>query len=161
MKNIVFLTVFTSTILLLCGSNLKNSTANLSPYYGVWANADCELVQTEKYTLIFERNNGKILATLRQNKLKGNTIYSNFFAGFIFDEQTKEYEKIVPSKDNAKLPFDKCFSIKDGELKLLQASQVQTLQLVEKLEICPSYKMPIADNMNIGECLQNWQLGVL
>ena len=156
----MFITVLTSSILLLCGSCQKKLAIDLSPYYGVWANADCELVQTEKYTLIFERNSGKISATLRQNERKGNTIYSNFFAGFIFDEQTKEYEKVIPSIDNAKLPIDKFFNIKDGQLKLLQVSQVQTLQLVEKLEVCPPYEMPFADNMNIGKCLQNWQLGV-
>ena len=160
MKNIVFLTVFTSTILLLSSCNPKNLTTDLSPYHGVWANADCELVQTEKYTLLFERNDGKISATLRLNERSGDTIYSNFFAGFIFDMQTKEYEKIVPSIDKAKLPVDDYFILKDGQLKLLQASKLQTLDLIEKLAVCSAYEMPTADNMNIGKCLQNWQLGV-
>jgi len=149
-----------SSILLLCCCNPKKLTTDLSAYHGVWANADCELVQTEKYTLLFERNDGKISATLRQNERSGDTIYSIFFAGFIFDMQTKEYEKIVPSMDNVKLPVDDYFSLKDGQLKLLQASQIQTLQLIEKFEICPPYEMPIADNTNIGKCLQSWQLGV-
>ena len=160
MKKVVFFTALTSIVLLLCGCNSKELTTDLSPYYGVWANADCELVQTDKYTLFFERNNGKISATLRQNERSGDTIYSNFFSGFIFDMQTKEYEKIVPSMDNTKVLIDNYFSLKDGQLTLLRASQIQTLQLVEKLKVCSPYEMPIADNMNIGKCLQNWQLGL-
>ena len=160
MKNKVFFTVLTSCILLLCGCNPKKLTTDLLPYYGVWANADCELVQTEKYTLFFERNNGKISATLRQNGRSGDTIYSNFFAGFIFDMQTKEYEKIVPSADNAKIPIDEFFSLKDGLLTVHQSVQAQTLNLIEKLEVSPPYEMPSADSTNIGKCLQNWQLGV-
>lgn len=160
MKNIGFLTVLTISALLLFGCNPKNLTTDLSPYHGVWANADCELVQTEKYTLFFERNNGKISAILRQNERNGDTIYSKFFAGFIFDMQTKEYEKIAPSKDNAKIPIDDYFSLKDGQLKVLKAAQAQSLQLIEKLAVCPPYEMPFANKTNVGECLQNWQLGV-
>jgi len=156
MKKIVFLTVLASSVLLLCSCNSKILTDDLSHYHGVWANTDCELVQTDKYTLFFERNNGKISVTLRQNERSGDTIYSVLFTGFVFDMQTKEYERIVPTIDNAKLPIDDYFNLKDGQLIV----QKQTLQLIEKLEICPPYEMPVADNMNIGKCLQNWQLGV-
>ena len=140
--------------------NRKSVTIDLSPYYGVWANADCELVQTEKYTLFFERDNGKISAILRQNERSDNKIYSTFFAGFIFDVQTKEYQKIIPPKENVKIPIDDYFSLKNGQLKVLQAAQVQTLQLIEKFDVCPPYEMPFADITTIGKCLHNWQLGV-
>jgi hypothetical protein len=162
MKNKIFLTVLTGSILLLCGCNSKNLTTDLSPYYGVWANADCELVQTEKYTLFFERNNSKISATLRQNKRSenGDTVYSHFFAGFIFDMQTKEYEKIVPATDNVKIPIDNYINLNNGQLKVLQSAQVQILQLIEKLDVCLPYEMPFAGSTNIGKCLQNWQMGV-
>jgi hypothetical protein len=162
MKNKVFLTVLTGSIILLCACSQKNLITDISPYIGVWANADCELAQTEKYTLFFERNDGKISATLRQNEQSENsdTIYSNFLAGFIFDMQTKEYEKIVPPIDKVKIPIDEYFSLIDGQLKILQVSKIQTLQLIEKLEICPPYEMPFADNSTIGKCLQNWQMGV-
>ena len=156
MKKIVLLTVLTCSVLLLCSCNSKRLTDDLSHYHGVWANTDCELVQTDKYTLFFERNNGKISVTLRQNERSGDIIYSVFFTGFVFDMQTKEYERIVPTIDNAKLPIDDYFNLKDGQLIV----QKQTLQLIEKLDICPPYEMPFADNMNIGKCLQNWQLGV-
>ena len=160
MKKIILLVTLTISVLLSCNCNPKRLTTDLSLYHGVWANADCELVQTDKYTLFFERNDGKISAILRQNERSGDTIYSTFFAGFIFDIQTKEYEKIVPSIDNLKLPIDDYFSLKDGQLTVLKALQIQPLQLVEKLEVCPAYEMPTADAMNIGKCLQNWQLGV-
>ena len=143
-----------------CSLSKKNITTDLSPYYGIWANADCEFVQTEKYTLFFERKNGKISAILRQNERIGDTIYSKFFTGFIFDIKTKEYEKITPSKDNEKIPIDDYISLKDGQLKVLPEAQAQTLQLVEKLDVCPPYEMPFADNTTIGKCLHNWQIGV-
>jgi len=160
MKKKVFITVLTIGVLFFCACSQKKLTKDLSPYYGVWANADCELVQTSKYTLFFERNNDKISATLRQNERSGDTIYTKFFAGFIFDTKTKEYEKIVPSIENEKILIDDYFNLKDEQLKLLKASQIQTLQLIEKLEVCSPYEMPFADSTNIGKCLQNWQLGV-
>ena len=160
MKKKVFITVLTIGVLFFCACSQKKLTKDLSPYYGVWANADCELVQTQKYTLFFERNNGKISVTLRQNEQSGDTIYTKFFVGFIFDVQTKEYERIVPSTDNEKILIDDYFNLKDEQLKVLKASQIQTLQLIEKLEVCSPYEMPFADSTNIGKCLQNWQLGV-
>jgi len=159
MKKIVFFTILTSSVL-LCSCNFKKLTTDLLPYHGVWANADCELVQTDKYTLSFERNNSKISATLRQIERSGDTIYSIFFTGFVFDMQTKEYEKIVPLIDDVKIPIDDYFKLKNGQLTVSKVFQTQILRLVEKIEICPPYEMPIADNTNIGECLQNWQLGV-
>lgn len=161
-KSSLFGVVLLFAALIFTSCNRKILTTDLSPYIGVWANADCELVQTEKYTLFFERNDGKISAILRQNERSenGDTIYSNFLAGFIFDMQTKEYEKIYLPFDKAKTPINECFSLKDGALKMLQASKIQTLQLIEKLEICPPYEMPFADNAAIGKCLQNWQIGV-
>ena len=157
----LFLTTLIGSVILLCSCNKKNVTTDLSPYYGVWANADCELVQTEKYTLFFERSDGKISAVLRQNERVRDTIYSKFFAGFIFDMQTKEYEKMVPSTIDAKIPIDDYFCLdENGQLKVLQAAQVQRLQLVEKIDACPPYELPFADTENVGKCLQNWQLGV-
>lgn len=147
-------------VFICCGFSKKGIMDDLSPYYGVWANADCEFVQTEKYTLFFERNNGKISAILRRNERSDDKIYSKFFAGFIFDVQTKEYEKITPSKDNVKIPIDDYIRLENGQLKVLQAAQVQTLQLIERLEVCPPYEMPFADSTTIGKCLQNWQIGV-
>ena len=163
MKKVVlmFIPALICGVVVICyGFGTNDITTDLSPYYGVWANADCEFVQAEKYTLFFERNNGKISTILRQNERSGNTVYSKFFAGFIFDMKTKEYEKITPSKENEKIPIDDYIILKDGQLKVLQAAQVQTLQLVEKLDVCPPYEMPFADSTNIGKCLHNWQIGV-
>jgi hypothetical protein len=52
MKKKVFFKVLTGSVLLLCGCNSKNLTADLSPYHGVWANADCESVQTDIHTFL-------------------------------------------------------------------------------------------------------------
>ncbi|MDR0754396.1 MAG: hypothetical protein LBF04_03305 [Prevotellaceae bacterium] len=148
-------------IIVLCGCNKQNLIADLTAYYGVWANADCELVQTEKYTLFFERNEKKITVTLRQNERKGDTVYSNFFAGFVFDTDTKEYEKITYNDESSeRILFGDFAKLEDKYLKISQNHKNQKLQLVEKIEICSPYEMPFANTSNIGECLQNWQSGV-
>ncbi len=59
-------------------------------YYGVWANADCELVQTEKYTLLFERKNDTISAILRQTEQIEGEKYSTFVSGYNFIVSTKK-----------------------------------------------------------------------
>ena len=41
-----------------------------------------------------------------------------------------------------------------------QSDVFQTLQLVEKIDICLPYEMPFAKISNVGKCLQTWQLGV-
>jgi hypothetical protein len=147
-------------ILFTLSCNQKNVITNLSPYYGVWANADCELVQTEKYTLLFERNNDKISVMLRQNEKSGDTIYSKFFSGFIFDSKTKEYEKISSKPAKDLIPIGDYMKLKGGRLEISQTSHPTQLQLVEKIEVCPAYEMPFADSLTIGTCLQYWQLGV-
>jgi hypothetical protein len=127
----------------------------------VWANADCELVQTEKYSLFFERNKDKITVTLRQNEHLGDAIYSKFFSGFIFDTNTKEYEKIAGDASNERIQIGNYIHLKEGQLEVLRNSQSVQLQLVEKITVCPAYEMPYADSTNIGECLQYWQLGTV
>jgi hypothetical protein len=152
--------LFICVIPLLSSCNKQNIT-DLSPYCGVWANNNCELVQTEKYTLLFERNNNKIFVTLRQNEKVNNMIYSKFFSGYIFDTHTKAYEKIVCDKNKEKLLIDDYLKLQNGQLKLLQESQPIELQSVEKIAVSSAYEMPVADNSTIGKCLQYWQLGTL
>ncbi|GHT10213.1 hypothetical protein FACS189426_10050 [Bacteroidia bacterium] len=142
-------------------SNKPNEINDLTACYGVWADADCELVQTEKYTLLFERNNDKISATLRQNERVGEAIYSNFFSGFVFDVKTKEYEKIVCEDSQKRLLIGDYIHLKDGQLDVLQNDQAGKLQLVEKITVCPAYEMPFAEDNTIGDCLQYWQLGTV
>ncbi|MDR3287327.1 MAG: hypothetical protein LBT27_07785 [Prevotellaceae bacterium] len=154
------ITILFIGIILLNSCNKQNLITDLTPYYGVWANADCELVQTEKYTLLFERNDNKISAILRQNEKIGDTVYSNFFVGFTFDINTKEYEKITADKTQQRMLIGNYLKLKETQLEILQKPQSQKLQLVEKTDVCPAYEMPFADIANIGECLQNWQLGV-
>jgi hypothetical protein len=141
--------------------NKQNIITDLSPYCGVWANADCELVQTEKYSLFFERNKDKITVTLRQNEHSGDTIYSKFFSGFIFDMNTKKSEKIAGNEKQERIQIGDYINLKDGQLEVLQSSQSVPLQLVEKITVCPAYEMPYADSSTIGKCLQYWQLGTV
>ena len=55
MKRIMFITVLTSSILLLCGSCQKKLAIDLSPYYGVWANPENPHIEigTNKHFYIF------------------------------------------------------------------------------------------------------------
>jgi hypothetical protein len=145
---------------LLNGCKKQTLITDLTPYHGVWANADCELVQTEKYTLLFERSNDKIIATLRQIEKCGDTVYSNFFESLVFDTKTKDYEKTVCNENQKKMLIGDYLQLKDGKLEIFQSPTPQKLHLIEKLDICPAYEMPFANTSNIGSCLQYWQLGV-
>lgn len=151
--------------LLVCLSALlapesKGQTIVSDPnaYYGVWANKDCELVQTDKFTMLFVRNGSKISAILRQNEREGNVVYSNFLSGYVFDNETKKYEKVC-SHCEKRLPVSEYLKLENGNLTVNHSAGPLSLELVEKITICPPYEMPLANESNIGECLQSWQLG--
>jgi hypothetical protein len=158
----VLFAVLLSSILFSCGSEQSNTATDLTPYLGVWANADCELVQTQKYTLFFERQDSKISVVLSQNEQIGDTIFNKFLAGFTFDTDgdSVKLKKLFPTIANAKIPFNKNIRLKGGQLVVRNLHREQTLKLVEKIDACPPYEMPHADMASIGKCLQSWQLGV-
>jgi len=153
-----FLITLLCVILIAC--NQDENPQDISEYYGVWANDDAELVQTEKYTLIFYRDEDKIEIYLRKNKTINDTLYSFLMSGYIFDPQTKEHKKLDPGKGTQK-PYRNFIRLTDDKLEISLKEKNIQLQKIENLNICKSYEMPYADEHSIGKCLQNWQLGVI
>ncbi|PIE86352.1 MAG: hypothetical protein CSA05_00865, partial [Bacteroidia bacterium] len=139
----------------------KEIIKDLKPYYGVWANQNCELVQTAKYTLIFLRQSEKITTILRRNINVADTIYSEFVSGYVFDEKSKSYEKIECKDKQKIILINDLIKLEDNQLDLSFNFDKQTLEMIEKIEVCLPYDMPLASEGVIGKCLQNWQLGTI
>ncbi len=139
----------------------KVIVSDLSSHYGVWGNQNCELVQTAKYTLIFNRKQEKITTILRRNVNVSDTIYSEFVLGYVFDGNLKSYQKINCSDKQKRILIRDLISLNDNKLELKIDSGKQTLDMIEKIDILTSYDMPFADKNNIGKCLQYWQLGTI
>lgn len=139
----------------------KKIIKDLYPYYGVWANQNSELVQTEKYTLIFVSQSEKITTILRRNVNVSDTIYSEFVLGYVFDRKNKSYEKVECNNAQKRIPIGNLISLKDNKLELSMSTNKQILDIVEKIEVTSPYDMPLASEGTIGKCLQNWQLGTI
>ncbi len=153
---LILISLFLFSVLFAVGQD------NNERLYGVWANADCELVQTEKYTLLFERKNDTISATLRQTEQIKGVKYSIFVSGYNFFVSTKKCEKIDKSTlGNSKIRFVDFISLKNNKLQIKRDKNPLVLELVEKINICKPYAMPFSERNTVGECLQNWQLGTV
>lgn len=153
------LLVFALLPILLTGCRGKDSA--VADIYGVWANADCELVQTAKYSLLFERNGDTISVSLRQNIPYEGIVHSDFIAGYVFDGKERKYTAIEIPENRKSIPFDEFIKPVADKITVAGNSGPVTMELVEKIEIVPPYDMPEADQKNVGECLQAWQLGTL
>ncbi|PID27245.1 MAG: hypothetical protein CR982_06515 [Candidatus Cloacimonadota bacterium] len=140
----------------LKGKNMKK----ICDYYGVWANEDCEIVQTKKYTLFFIRNKDKIETFLRRNKVDSDNIYSEFVLGYIFDVKERSFKK-MDSLEEGEVLFESIFSLDDNKLKMSYDFHEESLNLVEKIDISSPYNMISAQRGKIEECLQTWQLGTI
>ncbi len=158
-KRLMYVIVIVFGFLFL-SSFQKERIKDRSNYYGVWANQNCEMVQTKKYTLIFSREADKIKVILRRNIIKHDTIFSEFVLGYVFDNEEKSYKKIKHIKNTSVL-LDSLLSLKDNKLELRLDSNEQLLDMVEKIDICPPYDMLSAKKGIIGKCLQTWQLGTV
>lgn len=132
---------------------------DVAPLYGVWADADCELVQTGRLTLLFERRGEQINAVLREVKLVDGEPHSVFIAGYVFDTAKEEYATMECPPENADLPLAGHLSQSGQALECTLTAIPRELTLVERIEPTKPYDMPKAHGDNIGECLQMWQLG--
>ena len=70
----------------------------LDDIYGVWANKDCELIRTSKFSLLFERVGSTISASLKVlNAMDNNRVVFDTRAIAVFDTVTREVT--VKAKD--------------------------------------------------------------
>jgi len=98
MKKIYLLVVLLVAVLLsiYCATG-KESSNMFGNFYGVWANKDCELVRTGKFSLLFERTGETISATLKLLNSKDNKVTFDTRGVAIFDPVDKQV--IIKSKD--------------------------------------------------------------
>ncbi len=141
------------------GCKQELNKTNLSDYTGVWAGKNSELVQTGKYTLLFNRQGLQIKAILRKVVKRQDTLYSNFVSGYIFDAIDKSYKPVEGKNIRQSLLFKNFLKPKDEALEVSMDSQRLSLEKIEQIKACKPYDMPKAQKGSIGKCLQHWQLG--
>lgn len=142
---------------LLTGISCTDKTpAPVGSITGVWANADCELLRTDRFALLFERSDSTITATLHLMD-NGDTILlgkSRFSPDSVLMQQ-------VWSKGDVQQPVDLGTLQADGTLHIAVNGREQQLEKIEEITITSPYEMPHAATDQIGSCVQEWCLGAM
>ena len=84
-------------ILTGCTGDGQKQELSFADTFGVWANKDCELVSTGKYSLLFERIGDSIWASFQLNELRGDTIAFDTRAIVILDSTSRKF--MLKAKD--------------------------------------------------------------
>ena len=157
---IIGIFLFANLLLLVlpaCKPQVKNN--DLDDYMGVWAGKNSELVQTGKYTLIFNRQGMEIKTILRKVVEQDGAVYSKLVDGYVFDAIDKSYKKIKPVDADRNILLKNLLSLKDEGIEVTMQSEPVILEKIEEISVCAPYDMPEATKRQIGGCLQQWQLG--
>lgn len=113
-------------------------------FIGVWANDNCELLQTDSVFLFFERqNSGALSATMiiPSREIRVSTTFEN-------DSTIIQKEVVMQITER----FNDNGTLMVGS---------HTLKKVESLTFTAPYNMPFADSSEaVGKRLQEWRLGV-
>ncbi|MCX6827166.1 MAG: hypothetical protein NTV06_07880 [candidate division Zixibacteria bacterium] len=75
----------------------KDVKMGIENFYGVWANENCELIRTARYSLLFERQKNKITVCLERFDIKNDTIIFDTRGMAIFDTTKKQVD--IKAKD--------------------------------------------------------------
>lgn len=148
----------TKIIILLCmcaalsaPSCAERPTGSESDCMGVWADADRELLRTERFALLFERRDTLLEATLHR-----------------FDPDTVLLGRVVfgprgiVERQVGTLPadgFDPGRRLPSGDLSLRIGGRERQLQCIERIRPTAPYEMLKAESGQIGSCLQQWNSG--
>lgn len=118
---------------------------------GVWADADCEVLRTERFALVFERVDSTISASLILTE--GDPVLLGR-AVFAADSVTEQY---IAGADA--LAADPGTVGKDGRLCIAGRHGDRLLERIERVEVVEPYEMLHASPLEIGSCLQQWNMG--
>lgn len=121
---------------------------------GVWANADCELLRTERFALLFERHDSLITATLhlmdkKDTILLGKTVFGR-------DSVLMQY---VRGQGDARQAADLGTLLPDGKLRIAVNGRPELLKKIENVTVVEPYEMLKASPLETGSCIQQWCLG--
>lgn len=112
---------------------------------GVWANDNCELLQTDSIFLFFEHKGDNVISASVAIPLLG----------------LRETTTFVNDSTILREPVPTPFEVSLSDAGTLSVNG-QTLRRVEELEFTAPYDMPEALSRNdIGRCLQEWRLGTI
>lgn len=90
MKKHVFLVLGALVIILSSGCMKKIDKQLFQPFYGVWANENCQLIRTERFSILFNKQNDAITATLKKVNISKNTLKYNTKGVFHFNTVSKK-----------------------------------------------------------------------
>lgn len=118
---------------------------------GVWADADCEVLRTERFALIFERSDSVIAASLIRTEgdpvLLGRTVFA----------ADSVVERYIAGSDT--LRADPGTVDRNGRLRIAGIGGERLLELIERVQVTEPYQMLHASPLEAGTCLQQWNMG--
>jgi len=132
----------------------NNSPVVSSGAVGVWANADCELLRTDRFALFFERNGDFVTASLHFME-KGDTV---LLGKTVFTDNSV-LSRHVWTRGEQQQTADLGSLRPDGKLRVAINGQEQVLEKIETVTVTQPYEMLTASPLEIGSCIQQWCLG--
>ncbi|WP_295991825.1 hypothetical protein [uncultured Alistipes sp.] len=148
----------TRTTILICAcaaltalSCAERPTAAEDDVLGVWADADSELLRTERFALLFERCDTLLTATL--HRLDPDTA---LLGRVVFGPRGIVGQQLGASPACG---FDPGKRLPSGELRLLVDGRERQLRRIERIVPTAPYEMLRAESGEVGSCLQQWTSG--
>lgn len=147
--------LFGGLIALLTTISCQQNTPAVPTATGVWANADCEMLRTERFVLFFERQDSILTATLHQMDA-GDTL----LLGKVTFSPDSILGQYIAKQGDAQQPADLGTLQPDGSLRVAINGREQVLRKIEQITVCPPYQMLEASPLETGSCVQQWTSGV-
>lgn len=119
---------------------------------GVWADADCEVLRTERFALVFERGDSTISASLILTDGDAPVLAGR--AVFTADSVVERY---VGGSDPLAADPGKVDAA--GRLRIAGMGGERLLEPIERVRVTEPYEMLHASPLEAGSCLQQWNMG--
>lgn len=150
MKKRVEIVLFGLSVLLTGVSCTQTPAASVSPV-GVWVDKDCELLRTERFALLFENTDSMIISKLYSM----DAVDTVLLGETVFDIDTV----LVRTHETNRQPVDLGTVQPDGRLRIRMDGRERQLEKVEKFTVVEPYEMLKASPLEVGSCMQQWNLG--
>jgi len=125
---------------------------------GIWTGNNCELVRTNKFCIIFTKENENVISKCFSFKHKNEHIVCDFIGEIEFSDSSILTKELIFNTDS--IINRNAIGIEtESGLDININGIIRTLRKIENIEIVEPYEMPYATENSIGKCLQEWQLG--